>query len=226
MEHTVSGLTHFVNLYLGHAANWVLASMGLHPENASQPIPEHVAMGLFVLIVATLLALVLRLRLSVEKPGALQQIAEGLLTNSMEFGIRDLLEENVGRQAARHVAFVGSIALFILLGNLFGAFPFLTAPTGVVTVPLACAALTFIYFNVEGVRHHGPLGYLKTFAGSPRVLSLTVRWWANMFASDLIYVIYLGLLSGGAACGYSKSPVLGVILGIFPALIPILFEIG
>src|SRR5579885_3265401 len=99
MEHTVSGLTHFVNLYLGHAANWVLASMGLHPENASQPIPEHVAMGLFVLIVATLLALVLRLRLSVEKPGALQQIAEGLLTNSMEFGIRDLLEENVGRQA-------------------------------------------------------------------------------------------------------------------------------
>src|SRR5579885_1277180 len=231
MEHTVSGLTHFINVYLGNAANWVLASMGIHPTNPHEPIPEHVAMGLFVLVVATLIALILRLRLSVEKPGALQQMAEGLLTNSMEFGIRDLLEENVGHKAAGHVAFVGSIAIFILLGNLFGAFPFLTAPTGVVTVPLACAALTFIYFNVEGVRHHGLLGYLKTFAGSPhdlagwilalllfpveiistcaRVLSLTVRLWANMFASDLIYVIFVGLLSGLSTYGYSKSAVWG-----------------
>lgn len=245
MEHTVSGLTHFINLYLGNAANWVLASMGIHAANPREPIPEHVVMGLFALVVATLIALILRSRLSVEKPGALQQIAEGLLTNSMGFGIRDLLEENVGHQAAEHVAFVGSIVLFILLGNLFGAFPFLTAPTSVVTVPLACATLTFIYFNVEGVRHHGPLGYLKTFAGSPhdlagwilalllfpveiistcaRVLSLTVRLWANMFASDLIYVIFVGLLSGLSTYGYSKSAVWGLIASIFPALIPIAF---
>ena len=245
MEHTVSGLTHFINLYLGHAANWVLFTMGLHAENPREPIPEHVAMGVVVLIIATVLALIVRMQLSVERPGALQQLAEGLLTNSMEFGILDLLKENVGHEGVRHVAFVGSISLFILLGNLFGAFPFLTAPTGAVTVPLACAALTFLYFNVEGVRHHGLLGYMKTFAGSPhdvagwvlaillfpveiistsaRILSLTVRLWANMFASDLIYVIFLGLLSGGATYGYSKSPVLGVILGVFPALIPILF---
>jgi F0F1-type ATP synthase membrane subunit a len=44
-----------------------------------------------------------------------------------------------------------------------------------------------------------------------------------MFASDLIYVIFLGLLGGGAALGWSKSPVLGVVLGVFPALIPLLF---
>src|SRR5579883_1166148 len=230
MEHTVSGLTHFVNLYLGHAANWLLASMGVHPENAREPIPEHVAMGLFVLLVATLIALVLRFRLSVEKLGALQQMAEGLLTNSMEFGIRDLLEENVGHQAVRHVAFVGSIALFILLGNLFGAFPFLTAPTGVVTVPLACAALTFIYFNVEGVRHHGPLGYLKTFAGSPHDLAgwiLAVLLFPveiiSTCARVLIYVIFVGLLSGLSTYGYSKSVVWGLIASIFPALIPIAF---
>lgn len=245
MEHTVSGLTHFINLYLGHAANWVLFTMGLHPENPREPIPEHVAMGIVVLVIATVLALIVRMQLSVERPGALQQLAEGLLTNSMEFGILDLLKENVGPEGTRYVAFVGSISLFILLGNLFGAFPFLTAPTGAVTVPLACATLTFIYFNVHGVRHHGLLGYLKTFAGNPhgvagwalaillfpveiisttaRLLSLTVRLWANMFASDLIYVIFLGLLSGGATYGYSKSPVLGVILGVFPALIPILF---
>ena len=50
-----------------------------------------------------------------------------------------------------------------------------------------------------------------------------MRLWANMFASDLIYVIFLGLLGDAAAFGWSKSPVVGVILGIFPAVIPIAF---
>ncbi len=78
---------------------------------------------------------------------------------------------------------------------------------------------------------HGVGGWLLAFLLFPveiisttaRLLSLTVRLWANMFASDLIYVIFLGLLGGGATLGWSKSPVLGVVLGVFPALIPILF---
>jgi F-type H+-transporting ATPase subunit a len=65
-----------------------------------------------------------------------------------------------------------------------------------------------------------PVEIISTTA---RLLSLTVRLWANMFASDLIYVIFLGLLGGGAAFGWSKSPLLGVVLGIFPALIPLAF---
>ena len=60
-------------------------------------------------------------------------------------------------------------------------------------------------------------------SATARILSLTVRLWANIFASDLIYVIFLGLLIGPAQWGWSKSPVLGVLLGIFPVLIPILF---
>src|SRR5437870_2633661 len=128
-----------------------------------------------------------------------------------------------------------------------GAFPssFLTAPTSDPTVPLACAVLTFVYFNWQGARRHGVAGYLLTFAGSPedfgawilaillfpvevvsttaRILSLTVRLWANMFASDLIYLIFVGLLAGGASFGWGKSPVLGVVLAVFPATIPVLF---
>jgi F-type H+-transporting ATPase subunit a len=202
-------------------------------------------MALLVLVIGTVFALILRSRLSVERPGALQQVAELLLTNPMSFGIKDLLEENVGHEGVRHVAWVGSIALFVLISNLFGIFPFLSAPTGVVTVPLACALLTLIHFNLAGIRQHGMLRYIATFAGSPkdlgawalaillfpvevisttaRLLSLTVRLWANMFASDLIYGIFLSLLVGGATFGWSKSPVLGVILAIFPATIPVLF---
>jgi len=47
------------------------------------PIPQHVVMGMLVIVILTLLALVLRSRLSAEKPGAMQQVAEMLLTNPM-----------------------------------------------------------------------------------------------------------------------------------------------
>src|SRR5256886_17417933 len=65
------------------------------------PIPEHVVMSFLVLIIGTVLALLVRSRLSVEHPGGFQQIAELLLTNPLGFGIKDLLEENVGHQGLR-----------------------------------------------------------------------------------------------------------------------------
>jgi F-type H+-transporting ATPase subunit a len=245
MEEHVVGITRVVNQILGPLAASLLSKVHIPPANSELPIPQHLVMGIVAVLIGTIFALLVRSRLSVEKPGALQQIAEGLLTNPLGFGIRDLLVENVGHGGERYVPFVGAISVFILISNLMGVFPFFIAPTGVVTVPLACAVLTFLYFNFHGARHHGVGGYLKTFAGNPhgaggwalalllfpveiisttaRLLSLTVRLWANMFASDLIYVIFLGLLGGGAALGWSKSPVLGVVLGVFPALIPLLF---
>ena len=245
MEEHVLAVTRFVNHILGPAAAALLSRLHIQLANPETPIPQHVVMAIIAVLIGTVFALVVRSRLSVEKPGALQQAAEMLLTNPLEFGIRDLLVENVGHEGVRHVPFVGAISIFILLSNLMAVFPFFVAPTGTVTVPLACATLTFLYFNWQGTRHHGVGGYLKTFAGSPhgvggwllalllfpveiisttaRLLSLTVRLWANMFASDLIYVIFLGLLGDAAGFGWSKSPVVGVILGIFPAVIPIAF---
>ena len=245
MEEHVNWITKLINQVLGPIALSILHALHITPNIPELPIPQQVAMGLVVLVIGTVFALLLKLRLSAERPGALQQVAELLITNPLGFGIRDLLEENTGHEGKKYVAFVGSISIFILISNLMGVFPFLAAPTGVVTVPLACAILTFLYFNWQGIRHHGVAGYMGTFAGSPhdvagwclaillfpveiisttaRLLSLTVRLWANMFASDLIYGIFLSLLAGGAAFGWSKSPVLGVILGIFPATIPVAF---
>jgi F-type H+-transporting ATPase subunit a len=243
-EHA-SWITQFVNHYLGGAALALLSALHIRPENPELPIPEHVVMGLLVLLLGTVLALFVRSRLSVEKPGASQQIAELLVTNPLGFGITDVLEENAGHDWERYVPVVGSVSIFVLLSNLFGAFPFLKSPTSNVSVPLACAVITFLYFNWQGVRHHGIGGYLATFAGSPRrvadwalaillfpvelistaarLLSLTVRLWANIFASDLIYGIFVSLLAGPAIWGWHKSPILGALLGVFPALIPIAF---
>src|SRR6266704_56313 len=204
MEEHVLGIAKLVNQVLGPLALSRLHALHITPENPELPIPQHVVMGLVVLLIGTLFAALLRSRLSVEKPGATHQVAEMLLT------------------------------------NLLGVFPFFASPTGNVSVPLACAILTFLYFNWQGIRHHGIGGYVKHFAGpvwwlSPlifpveiisttaRLLSLTVRLWANIFASDMIYGIFLSLLAGPALWGWTKTPVLGVILGVFPAVLPLAF---
>jgi F-type H+-transporting ATPase subunit a len=157
MTEHVTGLTEFVNHHFGQFALALLSALHIQPSNPDLPIPEHVVMAIVVLLMGTVLALVLRARLSVEKPGAMQQVAELLLTNPMGFGIKDLVEENVHHGASKFTPFVGSISVFVLLSNLMGAFPssFLKAPTGVVTVPLSCAILTLFFFNWQGIRHHG-----------------------------------------------------------------------
>lgn len=240
MEEHVLGITRFVNHLLGPLVISLLHALHITPENPKLPIPQHIVMGIVVVVIGTVLCLFLRSRLSAEKPGATQQVAEFLLTNPLGIGIKDLLEENTGHHAPHYIAFVGTISIFILLSNLLGVFPFFASPTGNVSVPLACATLTFVYFNWQGTRHHGFGGYMKHFAGpvwwlSPlifpveiisttaRLLSLTVRLWANIFASDMIYVIFLGLLSGPAVWGWNKTPVLGIILAIFPAVLPLAF---
>jgi F-type H+-transporting ATPase subunit a len=245
MEEQLKAVTHWFNHVFGPTALWLLHALHIQPKDFERPIPEYVVMSLIVLVLCTILALILRSRLSVERPGAMQQVAELLLTNPMGFGIKDLLEENVGHEAHRFIAFTGSVSIFILFSNLLSLFPALRSPTGVAIVPLACAIVTFLYFNYQGFRHHGIGGYLKTFAGSPhdvsgwilavllfpveiisttaRILSLTVRLWANIFASDLIYMIFLGLLLGPMEWAWSKSPILGIAFGVFPAFVPIVF---
>jgi F-type H+-transporting ATPase subunit a len=245
MEEQLSAVTHWFNHVFGPTALRLLHALHIQAKDFERPIPEYVVMSLIVLILCTILALILRPRLSVERPGAMQQIAELLLTNPMGFGIKDLLEENVGHEAHRFIAFTGSVSMFILFSNLLSLFPAFRSPTGVAIVPLGCALLTFLYFNYQGFRHHGIGGYLKTFAGSPhdvsgwilaillfpveiistaaRILSLTVRLWANIFASDLIYMIFLGLLLGPMEWAWSKSPILGIAFGVFPAFVPIVF---
>src|SRR6266581_3610864 len=69
---------------------------------------------------------------------------------------------------AQYITFVGTVSIFVLLGNLLGVFPFFASPTGNVSVPFACAIVTFLYFNWQGVRQHGVLHYLLTIAGSPK----------------------------------------------------------
>ena len=240
MDEHISAITEWFNHLFAPLALWLLHFLHLQPADYERPIPEYLVMSLITLIIGTLLAVLVRSRLSVDRPGGVQQVAEMLLTNPLGFGIKDLLEENAGHDSSRFIAFTGSISIFILLANLLGLLPSFTAPTSSYIVTLGCAILTFLYFNWQGIRHHGPLGYLKTFTGpvwwlswligpveiisaTARILSLTVRLWANIFASDLIYMIFLGLLMTPVQWGWTKHPVVGIAFAIFPVFIPIIF---
>lgn len=240
MEENLSPITHFVNDYLGSLALALLRALHIQPENPDLPIPQHVVMGILVLILVTILALILKSRLSVDKPGAMQQIAELLITNPMGIGIRDILDDSAGPHGRSFIYLVGTISMFILFANLLSLFPWFAAPTGNVSVPLACAVIVFLYFNWQGIRHQGAVHYLKSFAGPiwwmawlifpvevistvARLLSLTVRLYANIFSSDLIYTLFLGLLTQALLSVWEKSHVAGVLVAIFPALIPLLF---
>jgi len=78
-------LNHWFGSYISH----FLALLGIHVQDPAHPIHMHVAMTVVVLIVGMLLVLMLRPRISVDRPGAAQQIAELLITNPLGFGIRD-----------------------------------------------------------------------------------------------------------------------------------------
>jgi F-type H+-transporting ATPase subunit a len=238
-EH-VSIITELANRYFGHFALALLAALHIKPDNPELPIPQHVVMGIVLLILVTLACVVLRPRLSVQKPGALQQVAELLITNPKRLGVRDIVDDAIRHGGRAYIYVVGAIGLFVLLANLMSLFPLFTAPTGDVSVPLACALIVFVYFNYQGIKHQGLLGYLKHFAGplwwiawlifpveiistTARLLSLTVRLFANIFSSDLIYALFLGLLTQATVWGWVKSPALGIGLGLFPALVPLIF---
>src|SRR5258708_14938794 len=149
MEEHVSPITHWFNRICAPIARSLLHALHIQPKDYDAPIPDYVVMSFLVLVFCTILVLILRARLSVERPGALQQGAELLLTNPLGFGIKDLLEENVAHGSDKFIAFTGSISIFILLSNLLSVFPSFSAPTAVLVVPLACAPLTFVFFNLH-----------------------------------------------------------------------------
>jgi F-type H+-transporting ATPase subunit a len=240
-EQQVLGVTRIVNLLLGKPAAALLALLHIQPANPKYPIPNFFAMELLVVLVAVIFFLWLKARLSADHPGATQQVMEMVLTNPMGVGVKDLLEDVVGHGSERHIALFGTIGIFILISNLAALVPGFMSPTAEVTVPLACATVVFLYYNRHGLLHHGTLGYAKTLMGpvlliSPlmvvietfshfaRILSLTVRLWANMLVSELIFVSFLGLTVGLFTFLGHLNP-FGYVSGVVPVIIPLALSI-
>jgi F-type H+-transporting ATPase subunit a len=232
-------VTVIANRLLGRPAAALLAALHIGPANPRYPIPNHVAMEFLVFLIGVAFFLWLRSRLSVDRPGATQQVMEMLLTNPMGVGIRDLINDNIHHDGESYLPLIGTIGIFILLCNLINVIPTLDAPTATVTVPLGCAVIVFVYYNFAGIAKLGLGGHAKHFLGpipvmaplmlpielfshSFRLLSLTVRLWVNMLVSEMLYVIFLGMMLS-IYIFLAKLGAAGQAAVIFPLVIPLLF---
>ncbi len=197
--------TEFLNHYFGGGATFLLRHLGIEPAYPAAPITNTVAMEILVVSLLIAFFLAVRATLSVESPGGLQHIVE----MAQEF-VSDQAHGVIGHGYQRYVPYAMAVGFFILLSNLIGLVPGFESPTASPTVPLGCALVTFFYYHFHGIRQQG-WHYIKQFLGPvwylawlmlpieiishlARVLSLTVRLFANMFAGDLVTAAFFSLV--------------------------------
>ncbi|MBZ5623203.1 MAG: F0F1 ATP synthase subunit A [Acidobacteriia bacterium] len=190
------------NDHLSGLGNFFLGLVGRATE--SRPWADFIVMQILLVVLLMLLFAILRPRLSVDRPGGLQHTFELLY----DF-IKGQAEDQVGHGAHRYMAFFGTIFIFILSANLIGLVPCFESPTNFPFVTAGCAMATFAYYNAVGFQAHG-LKYLAHFAGPlwwlaplmvpieiishlARLLSLTVRLYANMFAGEQVTLVFIDL---------------------------------
>ena len=198
--------TRLLNHLFGGAVAALLHAVGVHPANPAAPINDTFAMELLVAGGLIVFFAIVRLTLSVEKPKPAQQIAE--MIHEFTGGQADQI---IGLGYERYQAFVTCVLLFVLLNNCLGLIPGIITPTSQPVVPLGVAVLTFLFYNFHGVREQGFVGYLKELAGPlwwiapllfpieiishlARMMSLTIRLYANMLASDLVTLVFFSLV--------------------------------
>ena len=201
--------TSFLNHLLAGPVTALLRAIHIEPANASAPIPNAVAMEVLVVLLLIAFFILVRSRLSVDDPRALQHIVE-----AAETFVQQQSREIIGDHSEGFTAFLVTLGLFILICNLLGLVPGFEAPTATPAVPLGCAIVAFFYYHVQGIRRQGPLKYARHFAGPmlllaplmipieivshlARVMSLTIRLYANMFAGDLVTMVFFSLVPIG-----------------------------
>jgi F-type H+-transporting ATPase subunit a len=209
--------TQLLNHLFARPVTALLSTLHLPPRYPEAPISNPTAMELLVFGFLLLAFLLVRSQLSVERPSALQHVFEGL-----EGFVGNQSADVIGHHSEVFTPFLVTLGLFILTGNLLGLVPGLESPTGVPVVPLGCALCAFFYYHAHGIRKHG-LAYFKQFLGHQdpsmsifmriplsilmlaiepishlaRVVSLTVRLYGNMFAGDMVILVFLSLLPIG-----------------------------
>ena len=109
------------------------------------------------------------------------------------------------------------------------------AATSSISVTLALALMTFVFTHVEGIRHNGAVGYFKSWIPEVpkpmlglivplevlgqfmRLVSLSVRLFANMLAGHMLILTFIGLIF------LAGSLTVGLIMGIPLVLVATLF---
>jgi F-type H+-transporting ATPase subunit a len=210
MHALLIAFTRLLNELFGAQITALVSKLGIHLYHPERPIGTMLALELLVFLVLLVFFVLVRISLNVEKPGGVQNTAE--MIHEFVSGQAESIMGHHGYEP--HLSYLTTILLFILSCNLLGLLPGIPTPTSDPVVPLGIAILTFLYYNWNGLRAQGPIGYIKHFMGPipwiaplmfpieiishlARVMSLTVRLYANMFASDLLTLVFFSLIPIG-----------------------------
>jgi F-type H+-transporting ATPase subunit a len=212
--------TEILNHLFAGPVTGLLRALHIEPQYPQAPITNAVSMQVLVFLFLIVLFALVRSRLSVDKPGALQHVFEGV-----HGFIVGQSEEIIGHHSEGFTPFLVALAFFILSCNLIGLIPGFESPTADKVVPLGLAICAFVYYQTQGFKLHG-VAYLKHFVGPfwwlaiimvpieivshlARMLSLTVRLYANMFAGDMVTLVFFSLVPLGVPIAF-----LGLHIGV------------
>jgi F-type H+-transporting ATPase subunit a len=222
-EHELWVTTLFNELLAGPAIA-ALNMVGKQPADPSAPWSNAYALQVFVFLLLVVGFWLARRTFSTDNPSRVQTILELFVGF-----IRGQAEDMIDHHPRKHVAFFGTLFVFIAAGNLLGVLPTLESPTMFAVVPLGAAVVTFLYYQLMAMRDAGLWGWFKHYLGpvwwlswlmfpieilshTSRLLSLTVRLFANMFAHEMVFLVFLGLIPFGI-------PIIFMSVHLFVALL-------
>jgi F-type H+-transporting ATPase subunit a len=202
-------ITRLLNQIFAGPVDALLNAVGVHPKFPAAPISNAFALELLIAAAMVAFFVWVRATLSVDKPAPAQQLAEMI----HEF-VGGQAEQIIGHGYERFQSFATVVFLFVLICNLIGLIPGIPSPTETLVVTLAIAIATFVYYNFYGFKEQGVIGYAKHFAGPvwwlawlifpieiishvSRIMSLSVRLFANMFAGGLVTLVFFSLIPVG-----------------------------
>ncbi len=206
--HEPFALTRLLNTLFGGIVTSIMQMIGIHPAHPGSPFDNTFTIELVIVLGLIAFFALVRFTLSPDKPGPAQHVAEMISEFTGSLG-----DQIIGHGSEKFQAYLTCIFLFVLLNNLSGLIPGIEEPTMFPMVPLGIALPTFLYYNYQGFRANG-IGYLKQFAGPiwwmswllipietishfARIMSLTIRLYANMFASDMLTLGFFSLIPIG-----------------------------
>lgn len=138
-------------------------------------------------------------------------------------GLANMARDVMGEDWRRYFPLVATIFAFIVVSNLMGLIPGVGGATSDVNTTTAWAVISFAIYNYVGIRKHG-WWYVNQFLGPSffevkfrghtihvralgwfflpldlvlhvaRILTLSVRLLANMFADHTVVAVWLGLV--------------------------------
>lgn len=166
------------------------------------PITETVWVTWGLIAILTIVALLIRSRLSAKRPGPLQIAIEGLVT-----WLDNEIKNIIGGQPQRYFPLIATLFIFVLTLNLISNLPVIESPTGDPATTAALAIIVFFSVPFYGIATKGVGRYLMTYLKPTpfmlplniigevsRTLSLAVRLFGNMMSGGLIVGVLISII--------------------------------